>query len=89
MPWLHMLAVETKRHQLLFSKHLTNIPKWLVAQKKSEGKLIRTKNTFRSPSPSPQPPHPREALPVCFHCCLKYMTKTWKLLEASRTAQGC
>lgn len=54
----------------VFFKHLTNIPKWLIAQKKSGKKTIGTENSFRksSPSPtvSPAPPSPARLFPLLF-----------------------
>lgn len=56
-----MLAAETKTHQLPFFKRLTNIPKWLVAQKKSEGKGYEPRMhsaTLPLAETSPVPPGP-------------------------------
>lgn len=85
----HMLAVETERNQLLFFKHLTNIPKWLVAQKESKEKCPEPRIHSAILHPRRRVPDSHQARPGCFHHSLQHMTMSWKLLGASRSTQGC
>ena len=86
--WASMLAVETKRNQLVFLRHLTNIPKWLVAQKESEEKCPEPRIHSTTPRPRRRVPSSGQALPGCSHRSSEHMTKTQKLLDASRSCPG-
>lgn len=62
--WSHMLAGETERNQLLFFKHLTNIPKWRVAQKESKEKGSEPRTHSVIPPPCQALPQTHQARPA-------------------------